>query len=209
MPKRPTAVSPLMQGVARLLFRITGWVAEGGVLEPRRFVIIAAPHTSNWDAVILVTAAYIFGIRISWFIKDSAFVGPLGWLIRAVGGIPINRRLRQNVVAQAVEEFRRREEFILAVPPEGTRRHSDGWRTGFYYIAREAGVPIVLGYIDYRRKVAGLGRAVVPSGDIDADFEIFRTFYEQVTAKFPENRGVVRPLRSGGGAAEPARAVGE
>ena len=184
-----------MHGLAKLLFRLKGWKTEGAVHQPQRFVIIAAPHTSNWDAVNMVIAAYIFKIRISWFIKSEAFFFPLGTLIRAVGGIPIDRSASRNVVAQAVEQFNQSERLVLAVPPEGTRGKSDGWKTGFYHIACGAGVPIVLGYLDYQRKVAGLGPAFVPTGDIEADFHVFDEFYAGVIPKFPEHRGVVVPSR--------------
>jgi 1-acyl-sn-glycerol-3-phosphate acyltransferase len=195
MPGATSEVGSFMHGLSRLLFRLAGWKTEGAVHQPPRFVIIAAPHTSNWDAVIMVVAAYIFRIRISWFIKREAFFFPLGTLIRAVGGIPIDRDARRNVVAQAVEQFTQNERLILAVPPEGTRGKSEGWKTGFYHIAHGAGVPIVLGYLDYRRKVAGLGPAFVPTGDIEADFHVFDQFYAAVTPKFPENRGPVVPSR--------------
>jgi 1-acyl-sn-glycerol-3-phosphate acyltransferase len=185
-----------MRGVAKLLFRLVGWKTEGTVHQPQHFVIIAAPHTSNWDAVLMVAAAYIFGIRISWFIKREAFFFPLGVLIRAVGGMPIDRSARRNVVAEAVDQFQQNEQLILAVPPEGTRGKAEGWKTGFYHIAHGAGVPIVLGYLDYRRKVAGLGPAFVTTGDIEADFRVFDEFYAGVTPKYPEHRGPVVPTRA-------------
>lgn len=182
-----------MQGVATWLFRLTGWRIEGAVHQPPRFVIIAAPHTSNWDAVILVTAAYIFRVKLAWFIKDAAFFWPLGPIIRFFGAVPIDRSTRRNVVAQAIDQFAERDHFILAVPPEGTRKHSTHWKTGFYYIAHGARVPIVLGYIDYRRKVAGLGPAFLPTGNIDADFAVFADFYAGITPRFSALKGVVTP----------------
>jgi len=180
-----------MHGLAKLLFRLTGWKTEGTVHEPARFVVIAAPHTSNWDAFIMLTAAYIFRVKLSWFIKEAAFFFPLGSIIRFFGGVPIDRSARRNVVDHAVARFQESDRLILAVPPEGTRKKSPGWKTGFYHIARGAGVPIVLGYLDYRRKVAGLGPAFMPTGDIEADFREFAAFYATVTPKFPEQRGVV------------------
>jgi 1-acyl-sn-glycerol-3-phosphate acyltransferase len=182
-----------MRWFAQLLFRLSGWRTEGSVPQPLRFVIIAAPHTSNWDAVILVTAAYIFNLKLAWFIKDAAFVWPLGSIVRFFGGVPIDRSARRNVVAQAIDQFAARRHFVLAVPPEGTRKHSTHWKTGFYHIAHGARVPIVLGYIDYRRKVAALGPSFVPTGDIDADFEVFADFYASVTPKYPAYKGVVSP----------------
>lgn len=189
--ENPFGISGFMHGLAKLLFRLTGWKIEGTVHQPARFVIIAAPHTSNWDAFVMLTAAYIFRVKIQWFVKEAAFFFPLGILVRAFGGIPIDRSQRKNVVAQAVESFDNAERLILAVPPEATRKRSTSWKTGFYHIARGAQVPIVLGYIDYGRKVAGLGPAFTPTGDLVADFEVFARFYQDVTPKYPAQRGVV------------------
>ena len=189
----PFGVSAFMHRLAKLLFHLSGWRVEGTVHQPPRFVIIAAPHTSNWDAVILVISAYIFNIKLSWFLKEAAFVWPLGPIVRFFGGVPIDRSARRNVVAQAIDQFAERDRFILAVPPEGTRHHSTHWKTGFYHIAQGAHVPIVLGYIDYQRKVAGLGPSFVPTGDIDADFVVFAEFYSHITPKFPQHKGIVVP----------------
>lgn len=190
-PKNAFGVSAFMQGLARLLFRLSGWKTEGAVHQPTRFVVIAAPHTSNWDAFVMLTAAYIFGVKLSWFVKEEAFFFPLGAIIGFFGGVPIARSARRNVVDQAVTRFRQSERLILAVPPEATRKRSPFWKTGFYHIARRAGVPIVLGYIDYQRKVAGLGPAFTPTGDIEADFRVFEKFYAPITPKYPEQRGIV------------------
>src|SRR5262249_47054621 len=162
------------------LFRISGWKVEGELPPSLRCVIIAAPHTSNWDAIIMLIAAHIFGVRLSWFVKREAFFFPLGILTRYFGGVPIDRSKRNNVVEQAVIKFAEGGPLLLAVPPEATRKKSPYWKTGFYHIARGANVPIVLGYIDFKRKVAGLGPAFVPTGDIAADFKIFEAFYAPV-----------------------------
>jgi 1-acyl-sn-glycerol-3-phosphate acyltransferase len=190
-PENPFGVSLFLHRLAKLLFRVSGWKIEGTVHQPPRFVVIAAPHTSNWDAFIMLTAAHIFRVKLSWFIKDAAFFFPLGAIIRFFGGVPIDRSARRNVVGQAIERFQRSERLILAVPPEATRKRSAFWKTGFYHIAQGAGVPIVLGYVDYGRKVAGLGPAVVPTGDIEADFVVFEKFYATVTPRFPAQRGTV------------------
>lgn len=188
----PFRVSPFMHGLARFLFRLIGWKTEGEVPMPPRYVIIAAPHTSNWDAILMVIAAHIFYMKISWFVKDAAFFFPLGILVRYFGGIPIDRSKRNNVVEQAVANFAKGGNLILAVPPEATRSHAPYWKTGFYHIARGAGVPIVLSYLDYGRKVAGMGPAFMPTGDIEADFKVFEAFYSKVTPKFPEHRGDIK-----------------
>ncbi len=187
----PFGVSPILHWLAKLVFRVSGWKTEGSVPQPERFVIIAAPHTSNWDGFFMVAAACIFRIKLAWFAKDSLFFFPLGLLLRAFGAVPIDRTARHNMVERAVARFAQSERLILAVPPEATRKKSASWKTGFYHIARGAGVPIVLGYIDYRRRVAGLGPAFTATGDIQADFRVFEKFYAAVTPKFPEMRGVV------------------
>jgi 1-acyl-sn-glycerol-3-phosphate acyltransferase len=177
--------------LSRAAFRLSGWRTEGTPPTPRRFVLIAAPHTSNWDAVILLLAARIFDIHLEWFVKDAWFKGPMGPIMRALGGVPIDRSASHGVVEQAIERFARGDELMLAVPPEGTRGKSPHWKTGFYHIARGANVPIVLGYLDYGRKVAGLGPAFTPTGDLQADFQVFADFYANVQAKYPEKKGPV------------------
>jgi len=187
------SVSPFLQRLAKVFFRLAGWKTEGGFPPSRRFVIIAAPHTSNWDGVIMVLASLIFGVHLSWFLKASAFRWPLGPLVRFFGAIPIDRSARKNVVGLAIEQFKTGGELMLAVAPEGTRSKSEGWKSGFYRIAHGAGVPIVLGYVDYGRRVAGLGPAFEPTGDMEADFRSFEKFYADVTPKYPALRGGVFP----------------
>ena len=183
----------VMRALSELAFRAVGWKVEGAPPPSGRFVLIAAPHTSNWDAVVMLFAARIFQIDIEWFVKKSWFFFPMGPLLRALGGVPIDRASRHGVVEQAVQRFADSERLILAVPPEGTRGKAAHWKSGFYHIAHGAGVPIVLGYLDYGRKVAGLGPAFHPTGDVSADFAVFRDFYASVTAKHPALVGPVAP----------------
>jgi len=182
-----------MQRLARLLFRLVGWRTEGAPPPNDRYVLIAAPHTSNWDAVILLIAARIFRLRLAWFVKKAWFFFPLGPIMRRVGGVPIDRSARHGIVEQAVARLSSGEPLALAVPPEGTRGRAPHWKTGFYHIARGAGVPIVHGYLDYGRRVAGLGPAFMPTGDLAADFEVFRAFYEKVQPRFPDKMGPILP----------------
>jgi 1-acyl-sn-glycerol-3-phosphate acyltransferase len=183
--------------LSRMLLRLAGWRTEGAPPPNARYVLIAAPHTSNWDAVIMLAAARIFGIELRWFVKKSWFVFPMGPIMRAVGGVPIDRSARHGVVQQAIDRFATSERLALAVPPEGTRKKTPHWKSGFYHIARGAGVPIVLGYLDYGRKIAGLGPAFTPTGDLEADFKVFREFYASVTAKYPDQAGEITPPPSG------------
>lgn len=179
--------------ISRLALRLAGWRAEGSVPDPPRFVLIAAPHTTNWDAVIMLLAARVLRIRISWFVKHTWFRGSTGWLLRALGGFPIDRRAKHNVVAQVVERFHAGGPLIVAVPPEGTRRRVEHWKTGFYHIAVGAQVPLVMGFIDYGRKVAGFGPVLVPTGDLEADFGVLRDFYSRITPLHPEKMGPIAP----------------
>jgi 1-acyl-sn-glycerol-3-phosphate acyltransferase len=186
-----------MGRLAELAFRLAGWRTEGAPPPTDRFVLIAAPHTSNWDAIVLLIAARIFKLKLAWFVKASWFRFPMGPIMRGLGGVPIDRAARHGVVEQAIERFRTSERLALAVPPEGTRGRAPHWKSGFYHIARGAKVPIVLGFIDYGRKVAGLGPAFTPTGDLVRDFEVFRDFYGKVQARFPEKKGEIAPPPSG------------
>ena len=149
--------------LARAWLRMTGWEPEGEPPTADRFVLIAAPHTSNWDLIYLLAFAELYGIRVSWMGKHQLFRPPLGRLFHALGGIAIRRHERGDRVALMAEEFARREHFALVVPTEATRGWAPYWKSGFYHIARRAEVPIVMGFLDYRRRRGGFGPALLPS----------------------------------------------
>lgn len=176
---------------SRFVMGLFGWTLDEVVPNYPKMVVVGAPHTSNWDGVILVAAALALRVRLLWLGKHTLFRPPLGGLMRLAGGIPINRQTTRNAVEQAVQAFNERERMVLVVAPEGTRGKVDHWKTGFYYIALRAGVPIGLGYIDYARKRAGIPAAFMPTGDIYADFEIIRAFYQDKRAKHPEKVGPI------------------
>ena len=134
----------------------------------------------------MLATAYAMRVRISWLGKHTLFTPPLGWLMRKLGGIPVDRRAPQSLVVQLAEKFKSSDELILAVPPEGTRSKVAFWRSGFYHIAAESGVPIGLGYLDYDRKLCGLGMFVLPSGDVDADMNRIRGFYRGIRGRYPD-----------------------
>lgn len=171
---------------AHAFLRIMGWKAEGAPPARRRFVLIAAPHTSNWDLLFLLAFAEIYELRISFMMKHTVFRGPLGPFFRALGGIPIRRHLRENLVKQMVEEFAGRDELVLVVPAEGTRSRTERWKSGFYHIARQAEVPIVLSYLDYGRRRGGFGPEVVPTGRFGEDMDVIRDFYADKVGRHPE-----------------------
>jgi 1-acyl-sn-glycerol-3-phosphate acyltransferase len=180
---------PVARFVRRLLlamYRIRGWKAVGVVPEPRRFILIAAPHTSNWDFVNFLGLTADLKIRPHFMAKLSLFRWPLGGFIRQMGGVAVDRRGGGNVVQQMVDEFARRAEFMLTVAPEGTRGKTAKWRTGFYQIAMAAKVPMVVGMMDYGTKTGGLGPLIWPSGDFRADMLKVLEVYRTCIPKIPE-----------------------
>lgn len=178
---------------ALLLWRLAGWRVEGDLPDIDRYVFVYAPHTSNWDYVHMLPLALHFRRRPSTMVKDSAFRGSVGWFVRAVGGIPIDRSKSNNAVRQAAAYINAHPRVVLVIAPEGTRRKRDHWKSGFYYIAREAGVPIVLGYLNYREKRGGAGPTLYPTGDIEADMALIREFYaERGYGRYPENASDIR-----------------
>lgn len=161
------------------------WKKEGQVPDVPKFVMIAAPHTSNWDLPITLILSLAFRMKVFWLGKHTIFRAPFGGLFKWLGGVPVDRRQANDLVTQCVETFKKSARMIMVIPPEGTRSKVRYWKTGFYYIAHGAGVPIALGYIDYKRKAGGIGPAVVTTGDIEADMVKIREFYAGVTGKNP------------------------
>jgi 1-acyl-sn-glycerol-3-phosphate acyltransferase len=197
------APGPFTGRLGALYVRLWGWRVEGGLPAGGKAVVIAAPHTSNWDLPMMLALAWVLGIRPRWLGKEELFRGPLGWLLRRLGGVPVARGRRTNLVRQAVDLFGTADRLVLVVPPSGTRSRATHWKSGFYHIARGAGVPIVLGFLDYGRKVGGLGPALVPSADLRADMNVMRAFYAGVTAKYPAQVTPVRLREEESAAAEP------
>lgn len=192
----PRRASPFVALVGRVVFRLLGWKCKGETPTANKYVILAAPHTSNWDGFFLILAAAMLKLDFSFFGKDTLFKGPLGWFLRSVGGIPLDRSRHQSFVSQAVSWFESHERFALGVAPEGTRQFTPGWKRGFYYIALQAKVPIVMGYIDYAKKEGGiLPEVLIPSGDIERDFETLARLYGPLTARHPDRKGPIVPLK--------------
>lgn len=157
----------------------------------RKFIVIGAPHTSNWDLVYTLAVASVLGFRISWLGKSSLFKFPMGGLMRALGGIAIERSGNNRVVERAIREFNGRDELMLAVAPEGTRGKASRWKTGFYHMAVGAGVPIQFAFLDYEKKQGGFGPLLQPTGDIEADVLVMRAFYQNVKGRRPQAQGEV------------------
>lgn len=168
-----------------------GWTVSVPAELPRSCVVIGAPHTSAWDLPVTLLLMQATGLRLRWVAKESLFRWPAGALLRALGGLPVRRGARDNFVAQMVAAFAADDRLMLAILPEGTRSLAPHWKTGFYHIAVGAGVPLVLGYADYRRRLVGLGPTLRPSGDIRADMATIGAFYAGVTGRHPARQGPV------------------
>jgi len=178
--------------LANLILKLFGWRAVGSLAGQPKCVIVVAPHTSNWDFPVLMLMAITLRLNVAWMGKHTLFRPPFGPIMRWLGGLPIDRSARHNMVEQAVESFRTHDRLLLAIPPEGTRKRAPYWRSGFYHIALGAQVPIVLAFADYRRKVGGIAGMIMPSGDIDADMALIRDFYSGIIGKRPEQFGDIR-----------------
>lgn len=180
-------INTLMRGFSRLTLRLLGWRTEGMTPEEiaayPKYVLIAAPHTSNWDFPITLMLCFVLRLRPYWMAKSSLFVWPIGWLSRWLGGIAIDRSASNNTVQNTVNAFAARERLAVIVAPEGTRGKVTHWKTGFYHMAQGAGVPIALAYLDFKRKRGGLGRMFQPSGDIGADMAEIQLFYSGISGK--------------------------
>ncbi len=181
----PSFLSRQMRSSLLWFYRRQNWKVVGTVPEPRRFVIIAAPHTSNWDFLYFLGLTEGLGIKSHFMAKSSLFKWPFRDFLMQMGGVPVERGSSQNYVQQMIDEFKRRDEFILTVAPEGTRSTVKQWRTGFYHIAYGAGVPLVVGMMDYGTKTGGLGVVIMPTGNYEADMRKISAFYYSVTPRHP------------------------
>ena len=183
---------PFLQALCRGLLTLLGWRLEPNFPAYPQYMLIFAHHTSNWDFPLGLLAAFAMGFWPQWVGKDSLFRWPLGGIMRWLGGVPVIRAARLNFVDQIVTLFQQQPNLIIAVAPEGTRRKTDHWKTGFYYIAQGAGVPIVTSYLDYKRKIGGIGPVFMPTGDIAADLARIAEFYQGITGRHPELHGNIQ-----------------
>ncbi len=172
--------------IGRFCFWLFGWDVEGQVPKGEKFILIGAPHTSNWDFIFGLAALFIFRLKFSWLGKDTLFKHPLKWIMKSLGGIPVDRNNKHGVVKEIINQFKNSQKLVITIAPSGTRKKRDYWRSGFYWIANTAQVPIFCGYLDYRRKKACLGLSFMPTGDAKKDMDRIREFYKGVQGKSPE-----------------------
>jgi 1-acyl-sn-glycerol-3-phosphate acyltransferase len=168
------------------LYRLSGWRADGQLPPDRKFVIMGACHTSNWDFLVFLGTVHALGRQVRFIGKHSLFKWPLGGFMRALGGVPVNRSAPQDLVSQIVAEFDKHDDFALVIAPEGTRSRTTKWKTGFYQIALKAGVPIVVAGPDYPGKRGLIGPVIRPTGNYAEDMKPAFAFYRTITPRHPE-----------------------
>lgn len=177
--------------LGRLFLKLWRWTPVG-TKPSRGSVIVCAPHTSNLDYLLMIFTAWTQNMNLSFLGKAQLFKPPLGWLMRATGGIPVDRNAANGLVGQMTEAFTATPDLMLAIPAEGTRSKAEYWKSGFYRIAQSAEVPICLAFIDKSKREVGFGLVFEPSGDIAADMERVRVFYDGKIGLKHHNFGPVR-----------------
>jgi 1-acyl-sn-glycerol-3-phosphate acyltransferase len=185
-PRVPRTRHPLLSRIALRLLALLGWRLDVHLPDEPRLVVLAAPHTSNWDGLLAMLAIVAMQIRLALFVKHTAFGRWLGPVLRKFGAIAIDRRAPGGAIGQTAEAFRTREQMLIGIAPEGTRQRVEKWKRGFYLIASDAGVPIVCAYVDYARKTIGTGLVLRTTGDYARDLEAIQAFYRTITPKRPE-----------------------
>jgi len=178
--------SECVRGLCGAFMRLAGWRIQGDWPAIDKAVLVAAPHTSNWDGVYMLATSGHYRVSLKWMGKKSLTQGPLGWLIKAMGCVPIDRAASNDMVRSMSEAFGAHQKMVLAVPPEGTRSAVREWKSGFYHIAVAANVPIILSVLDYGTKTARLAAVVYPSGDYLADLPLIRAHYAGALGKKPD-----------------------
>lgn len=177
-------IRPLIKFLCHASLKLRGWELRGQPPVEPKYVLIAVPHTSNWDFPLALAIAFVYGFDMHWMGKASLFKSWRGPIMRWMGGIPIDRSSANNVVAQTIEAFKQSDRLVVAVPPEGTRSKVDKWKTGFYYIAQGAEIPIALAFLDYKQKVGGFLSTFYPTGDVTKDIAIIRESYAGISGKY-------------------------
>jgi 1-acyl-sn-glycerol-3-phosphate acyltransferase len=169
-----------------LWLRVAGWNTKGAPSSENKFVMIAYPHTSNWDVPLTIAICMVYRLKIYWMGKASLFWGPMGPLMKWLGGIPIKMGISENVVQQTINAFNLSSNLVIVIAPEANRAYVQKWRTGFYHIAVGANVPIVLGFLDFSKKQGGYLKSYLPTGDLDSDLAIIKAQYQGINGKYAD-----------------------
>ncbi len=181
-------LSSLLHYIARLLMRLLGWRVEGKLPDIPKFILIGAPHTSNWDFVLFLGVIFTLRANVRFMGKAELFRPPIGFFFRYCGGIPVERSRSTGLVDQMVQAIQGSDRFILTIAPEGTRHHVQEWKRGFYHIAKGAGIPIVTAVVDGKHKVARVGQVFQPTEDMEADMKTIQGFFKGVVGINPRRK---------------------
>ena len=180
-------LTPILRAISIVILKILRWQTRGGELPHQKFILIGAPHTSNWDFPLMLMVVLKLRLRVFWMGKHTLFPFPFSGLMKWLGGIPINRSASHNVVRETVRQFKENKDLVVLVPPEGTRSKVARWKTGFYHIASMAEVPILMGYVNAEKKEAGFADFFYPTGDIEDDLEKIKEFYHPIKGLIADN----------------------
>jgi len=172
--------------LSKLILAIWGWKMVGKIPEENKFIAVEAPHTSMWDFIIGRLFFYSLGYKPRFLMKKELFFFPLGWILVKMGGIPVNRKKKGDLVERMTQKFKDENKLYLIITPEGTRKKVTEWKLGFYYIAKSANVPIVPAYIDYQKKTIGVGPSFYASENVDNDILRIKDFVKNAAPKHPE-----------------------
>ena len=181
-------LTPLLRVLSKISLKIIRWRVEGSLpTDHKKYVLIVAPHTSNWDFIMFIFTVSVLRLQPSVLIKDTLFIGPLGWFLRYCGAIPVNRKQAGSLVTYISDIYAAKEEFVLIITPEGTRSPNAKWKRGFHHVATTAGVPILVVYVDSARRKIGVEGLMQPGEDIDADIQTLKTFFDTKKGLKPQN----------------------
>jgi 1-acyl-sn-glycerol-3-phosphate acyltransferase len=178
--------------LARLSLKMTRFTQVGEPPPHAKYVLLSGPHTTNWDLLSLLMASWSTGSNLNWLGKHQLFRGPMNRIMRMLGGVPVRRDQARGMVESLAEEFAAADRMALAIPAAGTRSYTDHWKSGFYRIALAADVPIGMAFVDYSTRTVGFGPTMTPTGDVEADLDVFRAFYADKRGKFPDQESDIR-----------------
>jgi len=180
--------TPLLRVLSKIILKIIRWQVIGSLPEDqKKYVLIVAPHTSNWDFILFVLAVSVLRLKPSVLIKSTLFIGPLGWFLRYCGAIPVNRAQASSLVTYIASIYEERDEFVLIITPEGTRSPNPNWKRGFHHVATTAEVPILVVYVDSAIRTIGIEGLMEPTDDADADLRELKTFFDAKRGLKPQN----------------------
>jgi 1-acyl-sn-glycerol-3-phosphate acyltransferase len=181
-------LSTIYHYLSKFIMRLLGWRVDGKLPDLPKYILIGAPHTSNWDFILFLGVIFSLRANVRFMGKAELFRFPIGWFFRYCGGIPVDRNKSTGLVEQMVKASKESDMFILTIAPEGTRHHVTEWKRGFYHIAKRAGIPIVMAIVDGKHKTVHVGQVFLPTEDIEADMKTIMGVFEGVAGVKPRRK---------------------